>query len=72
MKCNTNNTSKGQKWYISHAEQITQTVLGTIVGFVILKLWGMSTQSSILLQMVFIVTSYIRGYLVRRLFNRLF
>ena len=63
--------SKGQKWYVSHAEVLTQNVLGIIIALIILKLWGMSTTESLTLQAIFFVTSYIRGYIVRRFFNSL-
>lgn len=60
-----------QKWYISHAETITQNVLGLIISFIILRIFGMSVNESIQLQSVFFVVSYIRSYLVRRTFDRL-
>lgn len=60
-----------QKWYISHAETITQNVVGLLISFVILKLWGMSTTESIGLQAIFFFVSYARSYIIRRIFNRL-
>lgn len=60
-----------QKWYTSHAESLTQNIIGLIVAFIILKLWGMTTSDSIALQAIFFITSYIRSYLVRRAFNTL-
>ena len=59
-----------QKWYISHAETIAQNVIGLLVGFCILKLWGLSSTESIGLQSIFFITSYIRSYIIRRVFNR--
>ena len=63
--------SDKQKWYISHAETITQNVLGLLIGFLILWWFGMSTSESLQIQAVFFFASYTRGYLVRRFFNRM-
>lgn len=41
-----------QKWYISHAETLTQNVLGLVIAFIILKLFGLSTTQSIQIQAV--------------------
>ena len=60
-----------QKWYIIHAEALTQNVLGLVIAFIILKLWGMSTSESLGLQVVFFIASYIRSYAVRRVFSRI-
>ncbi len=60
-----------QKWYLSHAETIAQNVIGLIISFIILSLWGMSPTESIGLQAIFFVTSYIRSYLIRRYFNHI-
>lgn len=60
----------GQKWYVSHAESLTQNVAGLFIAFVILKFWGLSTQDSFQLQAIFFIASYLRSYLIRRLFNR--
>lgn len=60
-----------QKWYISHAESMTQNIAGLVIAFIILKLWGMTTSESIGLQCIFFITSYIRSYLIRRAFNKL-
>lgn len=60
-----------QKWYISHAETISQNTIGLLVGFIILHIWGLSVTESFGLQAIFFVTSYIRSYVIRRLFNRL-
>lgn len=54
-----------------HIEALTQNILGMIIAFIILYLWGMSVSDSILLQAVFFVTSYIRSFLVRGVFRKL-
>lgn len=59
-----------QKWYISHAETITQNVLGLIISFIILRLYGMTVNESIQLQAIFFIVSYVRSYLVRRTFAK--
>lgn len=64
-------TSKGQKWYISHAETIAQNVLGLLIAFIILKLYGLSTHDSVRLQIIFFVASYARSYAIRRVFNHI-
>ncbi len=61
----------GQPWYISHAEALAQNIIGLLISFVILKLWGLSTSDSLGLQAVFFFTSYLRSYLIRRYFNNL-
>lgn len=61
----------GQPWYISHAETIAQNVVGQIVAFIILHLHGMPVHQSLQLQAEFFVLAYGRGYLIRRIFDRL-
>ena len=63
--------SKSQPWYISHAETLTQNVLGLIISFIILQAFGMTIEQSIQLQLTFFVVSYIRSYLIRRTFERI-
>lgn len=58
-----------QKWYVSHAETICQNVVGMLIGFMIMHLWGLPFGESVKLQIVFLFASYIRGYTIRRLFN---
>lgn len=60
-----------QKWYVSHAEALTQNGAGLVIAFIILKLWGLSTLESVQLQIIFFFSSYIRSYLIRRAFNKL-
>lgn len=55
---------------LPHIEALTQNILGMIIAFAILHLWGMSVSESIALQCVFFITSYIRSYLVRKVFKR--
>lgn len=61
----------GQPWYVSHAEALAQNIIGLIISFIILKLWGLSTSDSLGLQVIFFITSYTRSYLIRRFFNNL-
>lgn len=60
-----------QTFFMSHAETITQNVLGLLAGFIILKLFGVSSEVSFKIQFTFFVVAYMRSYLVRRFFNRL-
>ena len=55
---------------LPHAEALTQNILGMIIAFAILHLWGMSMSESVALQCVFFITSYIRSYLVRKVLKR--
>lgn len=59
-----------QKWYESHLETIAQTVGGLIISFIILQAFGMSVHESIKLQVVFLIASYARSYLIRRGFEK--
>lgn len=59
-----------QKWYISHAETITQNALGMLIGFCIMHIYGLPFGESVKLQLVFLVASYVRGYSVRRFFEK--
>lgn len=56
---------------MDHIESLTQNIIGIVVAFIILKLWGMPTFESIALQATFFCTSYVRGYLVRKFFRKL-
>ena len=55
-----------------HVETLTQNVLGLVIGFIILKCFGMSFHQSVLMQLNFFVASYVRGYCVRKMFNKLY
>lgn len=55
--------------HLPHIEALTQNVFGLIITFCILKAFGMSTEDSIALQMIFFVVSYARSYLIRKLFR---
>lgn len=54
-----------------HLETLTQNIVGLIVAFIILTLWGLPFIESLALQTIFFVTSYIRGYCIRKLFRSL-
>ena len=62
--------SAKQTWLQSHAETLTQNVVGLMIGFIILKCFGMTASESVQLQAVIFATSYLRSYLIRRFFNR--
>lgn len=63
--------AKRQHWLGSHAETITQNVVGVVIGYAILTAFGLSSSESLHLQVVFFVASYTRGYIIRRVFARL-
>lgn len=58
-----------QKWYESHIETICQNVVGMLIGFLIMHLYGLPFTDSVGLQLIFLVASYVRGYTIRRLFE---
>lgn len=59
-----------QTWLQSHAETLTQNIVGLLIGFIILKCFGLSVTESVQLQAVIFVASYMRSYLIRRFFNQ--
>lgn len=60
-----------QRWYVSHAETIAQNVVGQLLAFVILWCYDIKGSTGLQLQLTFLVVAYVRGYLIRRFFNRL-
>ncbi|CCH57732.1 hypothetical protein A323_gp24 [Acinetobacter phage AP22] len=62
--------SNKQTWLQSHAETLTQNIVGLLIGFIILKCFGLSASESVQLQAVIFATSYLRSFLIRRFFNR--
>ena len=54
----------------SSMEALTQNIFGMLIGFLILTWYGLSVKQSIGLQSIFFVTSYIRSFVIRRLFNK--
>lgn len=60
-----------QKWYVSHAETLAQNVFGQIIAFVVLHLYGMDVSTSLQIQVILFVASYVRSYVIRRTFNSL-
>lgn len=61
-----------QPWYVSHAETITQNVLGQLLAIVILWVYNIPFWTTgWKLQLTFFVVAYARGYGVRRFFESL-
>ena len=56
---------------VIHLETLTQNVVGLVIAFIILTLWGLPFIERVALQTIFFVTSYIRGYCIRKLFRSL-
>lgn len=54
----------------SSMEALTQNIFGMLIGFLILTWYGLSVKQSIGLQGIFFVTSCIRSFVIRRLFNK--
>lgn len=59
-----------QPWYVSHAETIAQNIVGQALAFLILWAYGIETATGLQLQATFLVVAYVRGYLIRRAFDR--
>lgn len=56
---------------LQHIEALTQNVVGMMVAFVILYLFGLSFEQSVALQITFLFTSYVRSYIIRSMFRKL-
>lgn len=52
-----------------HIETLTQMIVGLILGYVILRIFGLTNSQSIALQVIFFIVSYARSYLIRWLFK---
>ena len=48
-----------------HIETLTQMIVGLILGYVILRMFGLTNTQSITLQFIFFVVSYARSYTIR-------
>lgn len=60
-----------QPWYISHAETIAQNVIGQLLATLILWIYNIPFNGQgWKIQLTFLVVAYLRGYAIRRLFNR--
>ena len=54
-----------------HLETLAQILVGNVVALVILSLYGMTLTQSLSLQVVFFITSYVRGYFIRKMFIKI-
>lgn len=54
----------------SHAEAIANTVAGVVLNMGILWAFSVPMHSSILITSIMIFVSYVRGFAIRRFFNR--
>ena len=54
-----------------HIETLTQMLVGLILGYVILRAFGLTNSQSITLQFIFFVVSYARSYTTSWLFTEL-
>lgn len=54
-----------------HIETLTQMLVGLVLGYVILRAFGLTNSQSIALQFVFFVVSYARSYTIRLLFKEI-
>ena len=54
-----------------HIETLTQMIVGLILGYVILRAFGLTNSQSITLQFIFFVVSYARSYTIRLVFKEI-
>ena len=54
-----------------HIETLTQMLVGFILGYVILRTFGLTNSQSITLQVIFFVVSYARSYTISLLFKEI-
>ena len=54
-----------------HIETLTQMIVGLILGYVILRMFGLTNSQSITLQVIFFIVSYARSYSIRWLFKEI-
>ena len=54
-----------------HIEALTQMIVGLILGYVILRMFGLTNSQSITLQIIFFIISYVRSYTIRWLFKEI-
>lgn len=59
----------GQKWYVSHAEALTQNIAGLLIAFVVMMSLKIPLHTTLQIQVILFFTSYIRSYTIRRIFN---
>jgi len=59
------------KKYLTHAETLSQNILGILIGFAIMRLFGVPTDVGVKMQVVLFVASYIRSYSVRSTFRKI-
>lgn len=52
-----------------HIETLTQMLVGLVLGYVILRAFGLTNTQSITLQFILFVISYARSYTIRWLFK---
>lgn len=53
----------------SHAEAMTQNIVGLIIAFLVLHLYGVPMNDSIQIQAILFIASYVRSYTIRRIYN---
>ena len=54
-----------------HIETLTQMLVGLVLGYVILRAFGLTNSQSITLQIIFFVVSYARIYTISWLFKEM-
>ena len=54
-----------------HIETLTQMIIGLILGYVILRMFGLTNTQGITLQIIFFIVSYARSYTIRWVFKEI-
>ena len=54
-----------------HIETLTQMIVGLILGYVILRMFGLTNSQSITLQIIFFIVSYARSYTIRWVYKEI-
>ena len=60
-----------KQFFELHIETLTQMIVGLILGYVILRMFGLTNSQSITLQIIFFIVSYARSYSIRWVFKEI-
>lgn len=56
---------------LSHVEAVANAIVGTVIGQIVLWLFGLPITEALWLNITFLGVSYIRAFILRRIFARL-
>ena len=58
-------------WALDAIEAAVNTALGLLIGWLILRAFGMGAGKALAAQGAFVAVSYVRSFIVRRVFRRI-